>query len=69
MAPQGGITWGGIAMGALATLAVMVLIFPIALYAYGIADALSPGGGGGGSYDSGSYDAVAGVGGIDVMIT
>ena len=59
--------FGGFMGGLLATAIMLVLIFPIAVYAYGIADALSPSSGGSG--DSGSYDSFAGVGGIDVIIT
>lgn len=60
--------FGGFMGGLIASAIMLVLIFPIALYAYGIMDALSPSGGSSGG-DSGSYDTVAGVGGIDVMIT
>lgn len=60
--------FGGFMGGLLATAAMLVLIFPIAVYAYGIADALSPNSG---SYSGGrgSYDAFAGIGNIDVIIT
>ena len=60
---------GGMIGGLIASAIMLVLLFPIMLYAYGIADALSPGGGSSGSFEEGAYDAIAGVGGIDVMIT
>lgn len=61
--------FGGFMGGLIASAIMLVILFPIALYAYGIMDALNPSGGGGSSGDSGSYDSVAGVGGIDIMIT
>lgn len=61
--------FGGFMGGLIASAIMLVILFPIALYAYGIMDALSPGGPSGFSGDSGSYDSVAGVGGIDIMIT
>lgn len=59
---------GGFLGGFFASMFLMVLLFPIALYAYGIADALNPSGGGGSGGGS-SYDTTIGIAGIDVMIT
>lgn len=55
--------FGGFMGGLFASMFLMAVMFPIALYAYGIADTFNFSG------SSGSYDTFASVSGIDVMIT